>query len=168
MQINLLSTIKSRIIIKCLKTVGLLICAVLNLSCGIVTQMMQDRKLSETEIRTIIENCSCVKEIQAEVDSLLSYYGDSREKFIRDDREQKFIGVESPVKVRSLTKLVDALDGRLIGIESRDKYMNEPGYVSIRFNGHRNVQFLMIFRSEEDLSVVKSRHKHLVDNIYLE
>ena len=161
MQIHLLGTIRRSIIIKYLKTVGLLICAVLNMSCDIVNVAMdaiQDRKLSETEIRTIIENCSCVEEIQTEVDSLFSHYGDNKHNFLHDVDQKE---------IQALTNLANALGGKFIGIEERNEFTNEPGYVYIRFNGHRNVQFLMISKSGEDLSVLKLRHKHLFGNIYL-
>ena len=117
------------------------------------------RKLPELEVRAIIDTRSNVEEIQTEVDSLLSHYGDSKQTFIYES--------DNSTEIQALTNLAYVLNGMLIGIHERDAYMNEPGYVYIRFNGHRNVQFLMIFKSDEDLSIIKSRYKQVSNNIYL-
>ena len=112
-----------------------------------------NKKLSEAEIRTIIEKYPN-EEIQAETDSLLAHYGDNKQTFLYE--------WTNPVEVQTLTNMADTLGGLLIGINRKDTYMNEPGYVYIRFNGHRNVQFLMIFKADEDLSTVKVRYKHII------
>ena len=147
---------------KYMKLLCLLTCIVLNLSCGLndfkKEILLEFKKLSVSEIRTIIANQSSVEEIQSEVDSLLSYYGDDESRFSFELNQKE---------TQALNNLADALGGMFTGIEGKNPYMNEPGYVSIRFNGHINVQFLMIFRSEEDLSVIKSRYKHVINNIYV-
>jgi len=126
----------------------------LNLSC----YMEHTKKITVEEIRTIIENQSSVEKIQAEVDNLFSYYGDEKSRF-----DYEIIQIETP----TLINLSDTLNGRFIGIQGTGVFRDNPGYVSIRFNGHRNVQFLMIFKSDEDLSIVKSKYKHIINNIYV-
>ena len=120
--------------------------------------MEHTKKLTVEEIRTRIKNRSNVEEIQAEVDNLFSYYGDEKSRLIYDLNQ---------VKIQALINLTELLDGMFIGIEGRSPYMNEPGYVCIRFNEHKNFQFPMIFRSDEDLSVTELPRKHVINNIYV-
>lgn len=118
-------------------------------------------KLSEADIRTIIENNSSVEIIQIEVDNLFAYYGDEQTKFIYDSNH---------VEIQALMKLTDALNGEFIGIQGTGGFIDNPAYAYIRFNGHRNVQFLMVFKSDGDLSAIKSRYpniKHIINNIYV-
>ena len=116
------------------------------------------KKMSEADIINIIENNSNVEEIQIEVDNLFAYYGDEQTRFSYNVNQ---------VETQTLVDLADVMNGMFVGINGRESGMNEPGYVQIRFNGHKNVQFLMMFRSDEDLSVIKSRYKHIINNIYL-
>jgi len=156
MRMNLQDAIRNCIIIKYIKLSVSLTCIVLNTSCYMLEHT---RKLSELEVKTIIDTRSNVEEVQTEVDSLLSHYGDSKRTFIYDS--------DNSTEIQALTNLAYVLNGMLIGIHERDTYMNESGYVYIRFNGHKNVEFLMMFKSDEDLSIIKSRYKQVYNNVYL-
>jgi len=124
MQIHSSYVIKNGIVNKHLKLLCLLICVGLNLSCDMIIEtrnMILDKKLSENEIRSTIEKSSNLEEIQAEVDSLFSHYGDSEQRRFSYDLNQ----VEIPV----LTNLADALDGMFIGMEGKNLFTDEPDYV---------------------------------------
>ena len=143
----------------------MLTCVVLNSSCdmSLYKQLLEtDKKnLSESDIRTTIENYSSVEEIQAEVDNLFSYYGDEQSRFSYNVKQ---------VEIQALMNLADALNGEFIGVSGTGGLMDYPAYVHIRFNGHRSVQFLMIFKNDEDVSVIKSQYpniKHIINNIYV-
>ena len=115
--------------------------------------------LTTIEVRQMLEKCSCGPEIQAEVDSLLSRFG---EKF------QSLYGEEDFSTAPALARFGKTLSNPTWATVPRDYFeIGMPTYLRLRFGQHFHYQYILFFRTGTDASLIMSpSYEHVTGNIY--
>ena len=113
------------------------------------------------ELRQTLEKCSSEREIQTEVDSLFSRFG---------DKEWKSIFGEVMSTTPGLARFGKALSGDPLWDIVPNCYneIGVPSHVEIRFGTHSHYQFILIFRTCSDLSSIKPPFEQVTNNIYFQ
>ena len=142
-----------------LALVALSLCVVLNWSCRPSASSPKLPPMTAVELRQTLEKCSSEPEIQAEVDSLFSRFGDK-------DVEPLHRVVFSTTP--GLARFGKALsDDPLFDIVPSGYYeTGVPSHVEIRFGTHSHYQFILIFRTGTDLTSIKPPFEQVTNNVY--
>jgi len=142
-----------------LALIALLMCAVLNWSCRRNVSTPQLSPLSTTELREMLEKSASEPEIQAEVDSLFSRFGDKDSKPLYGAVLSTTPGVARFAKALSDDPLLDI-------VPSGYDEIGVPSHVEIRFGTHSHYQFILIFRTGSDLSSIKPPFEQVTNTVY--
>jgi len=115
--------------------------------------------MNAAELRQTLEKCSSEPEIQAEVDSLFSRFGDKDSKPLYGAVLATTPGLARFGKALSDDPLWDI-------VPSGYDEIGVPTHVRIRFGQHFHYQFILIFRTGSDLSSIKSPFEQVTNNVY--
>lgn len=142
-----------------LALVALSLCAVLNWSCrpNVSSSILSPVKTSE--LLQMLEKCSSEPEIQAEVDSLFSRFGDKDVEPLHRAVFSTAPGLARFGKALSIDPLFDI-------VPSGYDEIGVPSHVRIRFGQHFHYQFILIFRTGSDLSSIKPPFEQVTNNVY--
>ena len=135
------------------------LCAVLNWSCRPNESSPKLPPVKTLELRQTLEKCSSEREIQAEVDSLFTRFGDKDSKPIYGAVLSTTPGLARFGKALSGDPLWDIVP---IGHDE----IGVPSHVRIRFGTHSHYQFILIFRTGSDLSSIKPPFEQVTNNVY--
>jgi hypothetical protein len=116
--------------------------------------------MKTVELRKTLEKYSTEPEIQAEVDSLFSRFGDKESKPLYGAVLSTTPDVARFAKALSNDPLLDI-------VPSGYDETGVPSHVRIRFGTHFHYQFVLIFRTGSDLSSIKPPFEQVTNNIYL-
>lgn len=119
---------------------------------------MDNRPLTNSEIKVLVEKSGDEREIRQEVDYLFQKYGDSQVTLLHGADL-----VKTPLVVEFAAKL----NGEVMGIWPAGDRPGTPSYLRIRFGDHRNYRLIMIFPSGVDLSSISAPYEKIADNIYM-
>jgi len=142
-----------------LALVALSLCVVLNWSCRPSVSSPKLPPMTAVELRQTLEKCSSEPEIQAEVDSLFSRFGDKDSKPLYGAVLSTIPGVARYAKALSNDPLLDI-------VPSGYDEIGVPSHVRIRFGTHSHYQFILIFRTASDLSSIKPPFEQVTNNVY--
>ena len=148
-----------------LALVALSLCAILKWqtiwkwTCGSYVPGSKLSAMNTVELRQTLEKCSSEPEIQREVDSLFSRFGDKDVEPLHRAVFSTTPGLARFGKALSIDPLFDIVpsDYDEIGV---------PSHVEIRFGTHSHYQFILIFRTGSDLSSIKPPLEQVVNNVY--
>ena len=115
--------------------------------------------MNTVELRQTLEKCSSEPEIQAEVDSLFSRFGDKDSKPLYGAVLSTTPGVARFAKALSDDPLLDI-------VPSDDDEIGVPSHLQIRFGKHSHYQFLLVFRTGSDLSSIKLPFEQVTNNVF--
>lgn len=138
---------------------ALSLCAVLNWSCRPNVSSPKLSPMNTVELRQTLEKCSSEPEIQAEVDSLFSRFGDKDSKPLYGAVLSTTPGVARFAKALSDDPLLDI-------VPSGYDEIGVPSHMLIRFGQHSHYQFILIFRTGTDLASIKSPFEQVTNNVY--
>jgi hypothetical protein len=115
--------------------------------------------MKTSELLQTLEKCSSEPEIQAEVDSLFSRFGDKDSKPLYGAVLSTTPGLARFGKALSDDPLWDI-------VPSGYDEIGVPNHVLIRFGTHSHYQFILIFRTGSDLSSIKPPLEQVTNNVY--
>ena len=138
---------------------ALSLCAVLNWSCKPNVSSPKVPPMKTSEFLHTLEKCSSEPEIQAEVDSLFSRFGDKDSKPLH-----RAVFSTAPGLARFGKALSD--DPLFHIVPSGYDDIGVPSHVQIRFGQHFHYQFILIFRTGSDLSSIKPPFEQVTNNVY--
>jgi hypothetical protein len=113
------------------------------------------------ELRQTLVKCSSEPEIQTEVDSLFSRFGDKDSKPLYGAVLATIPGLARFSKALSEDPLLDIVPS------GYDK-VGVPSHVEIRFGQHFHYQLILIFRTGSDLSSIKPPLEQVTNNVYFQ
>jgi hypothetical protein len=142
-----------------LALVALSLCAVLNWSCRPSVSAPKSSPLSTTELRETLEKSASEPQIQAEVDSLFSRFGDKGWMSLYGE-----ILSTTPGLARFSKALSDYPIWDIVPIGYNE--IGVPSHVRIRFGQHFHYQFILIFRTGTDLTLIKPPFEQVTNNVY--
>lgn len=142
-----------------LALLALSLCAVLNWSCKPNVSSPKLPPVKTVELRQTLERCSSEPEIQAEVDSLFSRFGDKDSKPLYGAVLSTTPGLARFGKALSGDPLLDIVP---TGYDD----IGVPSHVGIQFGSHSHYQFILIFRTGSDLSSIKPPFEQVTNNVY--
>lgn len=142
-----------------LTLVALSLCAVPTWSCKPNVSSSKLSPVKTTELLQTLEKCSTEPEIQAEVDSLFSRFGDKDSKPLYGAVMSTTPGLARFGKALSDDPLWDI-------VPSGYDEIGVPDHVQIRFGTHSHYQFIFIFRKGLDLSSIKPPFEQVTNNVY--
>lgn len=141
--------------------IALSLCAVLNWSCRPNVSRPKAPPVKTAELRQTLEQCSSEPDLQAEVDSLVSRFGDKDSTPLYGAVLSTTPGVARFAKALSDDALVDI-------VPSSDDNLGVPSHVRIRFGTHSHYQFIVMFRTGAHLSSVTSSCEQVTNNVYFQ
>ena len=148
-----------------LALVALSLCAILKWqtiwkwTCGSYVPGSKLSAMNTVELRQTLEKCSSEPEIQREVDSLFSRFG---------DKDSKPLDGEVLSTTPAVARLARALsDDPLLDIVPNEYFQKGvPRHIRIRFGTHFHYQYILIFRTGSDLSSIKPPFEQVTNNVY--
>jgi hypothetical protein len=116
--------------------------------------------MTVADVRNMLYEFSNEKDLQSDVDRLFKLYGDKEFKILYD---------KELINAPSLSKFVERTNKneKSIGIEPKGHRDNMPGYINIRYGtDHFHYQYIMMFRTGIDLSLIKKPYEQVRGYIY--
>jgi len=163
-------------VIVALCTVAL--CAVAILAPTEESLALKNTPLKAIELRQMLEKCSCEPKIQAEVDSLLSRFGEESQSLHEVDSLLRRFGEKSETTAPVLDRFSKTLGDRtFLEIVPHDYLESDiptnlgsgiPTHLRLRFQ-HFKGQYILFFRTGTDASLVmppNGAYEHVTGNIY--